>query len=75
MKIEIVGANIYSHNAWAIPWLVENPDPAHTAYDANGWLLDRLVRGFWSDKPCFPKPVPFDPPCESNQKRAPGKRF
>jgi hypothetical protein len=76
--VEVIGANIYSHNAWVIPWLFENPSPAHTGYDANGWLLDRLVRGITANKRCFKELEPLPCPCEETEKpdqRGPGKKF
>jgi hypothetical protein len=39
-------SNIYTHNAWVVPWLVENPEAAHDNYDLNSWLIKQLVRGY-----------------------------
>jgi hypothetical protein len=65
--IEIVGSNIYSHNAWAIPWLFANPLKAHNGHDQNRWLLKRLVKGFTSKQTCFPEAEPLKPPCPDVQ--------
>jgi hypothetical protein len=39
-------SNIYSHNASAIFFVLENPAAAHENYDQNKWLLKKLVDGF-----------------------------
>ena len=39
-------SNIYSHNAWEIPFLFEDPIGAHNNYPQNYWLMDKLVDGF-----------------------------
>jgi hypothetical protein len=39
-------SNIYSHNAWVIPFLLENPESAHDNYYYNKWLIKKLVRGY-----------------------------
>lgn len=73
-RIDVVGVNIYSHNAWSIPWLFENPLPAHTGYEDNGWLMDRLVRGFNSKgRRCLPAPEPLEPQCDENRGTKAGK--
>jgi hypothetical protein len=45
-EVKVIASNIYSHNAWAIPFLFENPEAAHDNYDENSWLVKKLVHGF-----------------------------
>jgi len=68
-QVKVVVSNIYSHNAWAIPFLFEHPGNAHTDYDQNQWLIKRLVRGFANKKDPLPKAVPDTFSCELNPKK------
>ena len=68
-KVKIIVSNIYAHNAWAIPFLFENPGSAHAQYDENKWLVRQLVRGFSGKPECFPKAVPDTFTCEQIPKK------
>ncbi len=49
--IKVTVGNIYSHNAWAIPFLFENPESAHDNYPENAWLLRMLAHGYGREYP------------------------
>jgi hypothetical protein len=60
-------SNIYSHNAWGVPFLFEYPVSAHNDYQKNQWLVKKLIKGFSSATSGFPSSVPDTFSCVCNK--------